>query len=42
LARINNYEVTKLRELELVQNTLSDEFAKIKKEVGNYAVIYKL
>lgn len=42
LARINNHEITKLRELELLQNTLLDEFTKIKKDIGNYAVLYKL
>jgi len=31
-----------LRELELLQNTLMDEFMKIKKEIGNYSVLYKL
>lgn len=31
-----------MRELELLQNTLMDEFMKIKKEIGNYSVLYKL
>lgn len=40
LGRINNQEMKKLKDLEMVQMSLNDEFSRIHKKISNMGAIF--